>query len=793
EFTDKTQKPIDDTYAGIKKDTDNFIKNEQNIIIKHIKASKANLPKYQANAENQLKDLNSRYSSELQNIDEKVNDFVSNSQDALETIKKLFISDLTDEYRKILASVETGTFDTPEKAKQAYTTSLKKMTDSLEKKQQLTEKEMANSKKELEEKIAGTFKKDLTDMTSRKEKFFSFIEKSTQDYFRSFDNHVNEIDKGTNEQFDKTINKIQKAFDKAYSKVKNDYKGFIKDQYKLTDVHLKELQGELKNFRKDADKQINDIKKLLSPELSRLEKNVNKFAEDIRSLIATLDEVIISGIPDNLRSNINNTQKTLETNSQNAKNSIETFKSQWLTTSDTRRAKLNEINMQNKENHLSSINELEQKDTNALDEICSQMKEFTSTMHDRATTQTQIDQENFQNLIVTVGHTLKDSFNKIIQEQRDQFKKIEDIKNDMYTSQDTQIQEHYQQMHTYLNEKITNYEQMSNNKISYRKEELKTLHEDAQNQISSDNTSTKEKYVSEINTTYQKFHDSYGQLHTDLKGITIQFLEKAEKDNTDFLMESRDDTINRYRKNVDILRNKTKYMGTIYDQYSGSIKSAMVTANSLRDGLIQKLNDHYEIITTGTANFAQGLQTTVTSGLEVLKPRITILEDLERIVTEYKYPRITSFPVIGRGQALNTINEYLGDFKASVTLLIPNPKEIPVESILNTKRPKRVTVASMFDLDLPDEKEIVKKLVELDNVTVRRLEPEQYRGAGGGYPAYLSAERDAEETFFGAYDTENKAEFAGMVSQNQSYIDFIGKVVLSDFITRAKKLDRNSV
>ncbi|HKZ39363.1 MAG TPA: hypothetical protein VJ044_00285, partial [Candidatus Hodarchaeales archaeon] len=184
------------------------------------------------------------------------------------------------------------------------------------------------------------------------------------------------------------------------------------------------------------------------------------------------------------------------------------------------------------------------------------------------------------------------------------------------------------------------------------------------------------------------------------------------------------------------------------------------------------------------------VQATVSAGIDVLNPRVTLLESLEKVVRDSKFPSVNSLPVIGLGDALHTIDHYLDNFKAIITLLIPNPRDIPVKRILDTKRPKRVTIASMFDMDSPVDKDIVKQLAAKDNVTVRRLDKEQFSGAGGEYvPLYIVAERDTEEMVFGSQDAEKKAEFTGIVSQNLSYIKFIGRLVLSDFMTKAKKVE----
>jgi hypothetical protein len=280
----------------------------------------------------------------------------------------------------------------------------------------------------------------------------------------------------------------------------------------------------------------------------------------------------------------------------------------------------------------------------------------------------------------------------------------------------------------------------------------------------------------------QKLHDKVILQEFSKKLTASEFLKEIENDLVFFSDSVRNDVTERMKGNISLLKEKTNYVRRIHDQFESSVQDTTSTANQLKDDLIVTVNSQYESLIAGNKGFSSDLQKTVSDGLAILEPKITIMEDFERIVREYQFPKITSLPVIGHGGAMNTIKHFLSDFKASVTLLIPNPNEIPVDLIAETKRPKRITVASMFDIDDPVQKEMIRKLVEQDNVTVRQLSSQ------ANLPLYLSADRDGEETFFGAHDPENKAEFAGMVSENKGYVDFIGKTITSDFLSRAKKL-----
>jgi hypothetical protein len=383
---------------------------------------------------------------------------------------------------------------------------------------------------------------------------------------------------------------------------------------------------------------------------------------------------------------------------------------------------------------------------------------------------------------------------QIVQEQQKVNKDLEAKKLESFTNQNQQIQDRYNSISENLEKFVNTFNENSQSKANDREGETNTLHQTSVDKIQEETNTIKESFKSKVQQTTDKHKKEYKEHHEDLKNTSHEFLQEIENDTITFLQSTRDNSINRTKENITLLKSKTDFVRTVHDHYAKDVEKANSTAGQLRNELIGTVNTQYDTLIKGNQGFSEELQTTITSGLEVLTPKITIMEDFERIVKEFQFPTVTSLPLIGSGAALHTLDYYLSDFKASVTLLIPNPKDIPMKMISETKRPKRVTVASMFDLDNPQEKDLVKKLIEQDNVTVRRLEPEQYRGTGGvgdtGYPLYMAADRDAEEIFIGAYDFENKAEFAGMVSQNHSFISFLGKVVLSDFLTRARKIDK---
>jgi hypothetical protein len=239
---------------------------------------------------------------------------------------------------------------------------------------------------------------------------------------------------------------------------------------------------------------------------------------------------------------------------------------------------------------------------------------------------------------------------------------------------------------------------------------------------------------------------------------------------------------------LEIMQNKFQYVLKAQEVLNKNIQSLIDVENSFIEKFTSQLQNQYINVLDGTKQYSNKLLDIIKTVEQLLTPKTTMFDDLDKLVKNFSYPKMTSVPIFGWSASLQTIDKMLETCKASVTLLIPNPEHLPLEKILKVKRPKRVVIASQFNLEDPKEKEKIKELVNKDNLTIRKLEIGQISAIGKGYQPYLAAERDNEEILFGSSDLESKSEFVGMISQNKSFIDLMGKTVLSDFLTKTKKL-----
>ena len=781
-FTEKTQLKSDESMKGANKDFDIFIKNEQQLNTVFMNDLKKAIPGMQANVDKQVSELNAKISAELQTLDSAVSTQVDNTRKNMDNLQKLFVTDLMAELTKLIDT------NNEEDQKVTKLVLLQKIKESIKKKLDIVDKDLKNSITELNTKILDPFKIQLTDLTTRKTNLVNSLSKSSTDHFANVNKHLDDLNSSLTTKTSDLNTKVAKSIESTFTKLKGDYKNFIKEQYKITEDHFKEQKKTLPTYQKDGIKLIKDINKIFSPELKRLETTVKTFTTSSFALLGSLDNVIITGIPDNLRDNIARTSAELSKNSSTVQTELATFKNTWLTSLQTMETSLHSFNATNKDQHTKEIENLKTESLQVLGDETTTSLTFNSNVHAYGNKHVQTEHDDFQALLVNALNTSKNGLLDIIHEQQAILTSTEEKKKTDFEAQNKTINDRYKGISDTLNEYISNFNNTTQERVNSRESEVTELHDETKSKITEETDKTNKNHLNEIGTTITTHETDYKNHHANLVSISHDFLQLIENDSKSFADMVRDDSTARMQENKNLTFEKTKYVRTIHDHFASSVATANQTATSLQDGLITSVGDHYNKLIAGNEGFTKDFQTTVTTGIEILTPKITIMEDFERIVNEFTFPRITSLPVIGSSSALHTISHYLSDFKASVTLLIPNPSDIPVELISKTKRPKRVTVASTFNLDNQREKDIVNKLIEQDNVTVRQLATSHTTESG--YLQYLSADRDSEEIFFGAYDKENKAEFSGMVSQNRQYIEFIGRVITSDFLSKAKKIEK---
>jgi hypothetical protein len=102
EFTEKTQIVSSDGNAKANQELDKYIKDQQKIVSNEFKDIRNPLLNQQTNTEKQITDIQSKFTSELDFLDQTVTTHYNNSKNVLELIKKSVITDLSADITKLM-------------------------------------------------------------------------------------------------------------------------------------------------------------------------------------------------------------------------------------------------------------------------------------------------------------------------------------------------------------------------------------------------------------------------------------------------------------------------------------------------------------------------------------------------------------------------------------------------------------------------------------------------------------------------------------------------------------------
>jgi sugar-specific transcriptional regulator TrmB len=293
------------------------------------------------------------------------------------------------------------------------------------------------------------------------------------------------------------------------------------------------------------------------------------------------------------------------------------------------------------------------------------------------------------------------------------------------------------------------------------KSEVSTKNQELSEKIKQDISSLKEgiqSSISEIATLVQNYDEKYGEI----------LIESSTKASEGLITKTR----SLQEKMVAVLSEMTKsadrQIAATNQLISDSVQTEMSTLeNELKDYALKfdevsKKND------------------------EAMKNYLFSLEKLSSLVTETEHPVVQTAPIISKEATLQYIEGMFARLKGGMTLLIPSIEDIPVDSILATKNHQRINLVSVLDTE--KNKDLLKKLLQKPNVRVRKVDLTK----AGSIEGYIAADRDGEEVIIGV--REDQGETIAIVSQADSFIELMGKIVLGDyFLARSQEIPRIDV
>ena len=553
------------------------------------------------------------------------------------------------------------------------------------------------------------------------------------------------------------IKKSQATLDGVVNEVKQDFQTLTATQQQMMTDQFTNINAQLSELRTTTLEQFQSLNNQVTPELTNIEDQISNQTNSIKQLLEDHQQSILEQVPAHLQGQLDNVISSIKTQGDALNSALNSFQELWTTTFSEISSNWISAEQSSSEKQNSLFNDFESKIINNLDSWSSQQINLEEELLNQAKTHLQTLQNSMTELVTSTTTTIKSGYENIISQHKSGLQTLQSSAVESFSNQEEQL----------LSETKKNLEQ--------------SIAEQHQN--SSQEISTKVE---------QTFTGVQNQLNTYFNTITAvqnQLIKEHTSSIDEFKQNLSDMTINQIKELLQSLIDKSALIQKIHQDLSDNLKVFIETQSTMKTQIVQGVSDQFEIVLTGAADYANEMADIAAASEDVLNPRVSTLEELDNIVKNFKFPEVTSAPIIGWAAAVTSIDEMFDRVKSGITLLIPNPTNIPIEKIMATKNTRRITVASQFNLGNDKEKEVLKKLLEKGNVQLRHLEKGSFGGQATGYPPYLAADRDGEEVLFGSQDLENNTAFVGMVSYNRDFIDLMGKVVLSDFLSRAKKLD----
>jgi hypothetical protein len=396
--------------------------------------------------------------------------------------------------------------------------------------------------------------------------------------------------------------------------------------------------------------------------------------------------------------------------------------------------------------------------------------------------------------VTKTSSTLKSAYNEMLEIMESDLKQNL-VKNDeLFQNQENVQMELFTEVQQNLETLLASLNSTTKSKLNDKQEKLTETSSNTEQAFSEEHQKLATQYGTQIEESFGNLEKQVKVYYDNVSNIQIELLEELGTSINDFQKNISDMTLNQMKALLTSLKEKSEIILNVQQNLSPMVQSFIDIEQNVKDQLLKGVTDQFDIMMQGAKGYAEEILKSVKAGESALNARVSSLTDFDKIIKNYKYPKITSAPIIGWNAAMQIIEGMFENVKSGITLLIPNPAQIPIEKVKATKKTRRVTIASQFNLDNDSEKKTLKELLEKGNVNLRRLERGSFGGLQESFPPFLAADRDSEEVLFGSRDLESsESAFIGMVSQNSSFIDLMGKVVLSDFLSKAKRINERDL
>ncbi|MHA1167056.1 MAG: helix-turn-helix domain-containing protein [Candidatus Hodarchaeales archaeon] len=216
--------------------------------------------------------------------------------------------------------------------------------------------------------------------------------------------------------------------------------------------------------------------------------------------------------------------------------------------------------------------------------------------------------------------------------------------------------------------------------------------------------------------------------------------------------------------------------------------------------LYTDMDNNIATVKNGMKDFSNKFKTQANALNSALKDQEIAVSELRDYISSSDAPDVDTAYIIGKKAVLTYIEAMIQRIKTSMTLVIPDPADIPFDALLSCKPRFRLNIISDFDL-IKNTDELVKLVSSRDTVKLRQLRKGEGSKAREMYTqelsAYLSCSRDGEEVIVASMSSgedyipgidlpkdENKPEeMTAVVSKNPALLSVL-RIVAGGLLTK---------
>ena len=596
-----------------------------------------------------------------------------------------------------------------------------------------------------------------------------------------------------------------------FKKFQDSDSSLVKPFVNLRNV-LDTSREELNNVKNELDTQITEIIQTDTNNTKEtIENSKNVFDEKFSALIDAriqLGESIKTQIANQQSTNISQAEefvknqqdllqqqfdsyiKSITEHAESLKTQLSTFLTDWST--KTKEVTDNWINLEN-QLHSSEETSLNESNTSLkaeLDVLGKKASELRVDLITKTKDQSKSLNESLNTAIKTGSDNLSSSYGELLTSLNTSVDEFNTNSDTMHTEQLTSMKQTYDEVKKSLGELIQTTRSTTDTKLKEQTASVDQTSKTSQETYNNNKNTVLTTMTGNVDQTFTNIDNTNSAYYKGLLDLQTAFVTDMGATIEAFETSLSDLTINQMKGLIGSLQEKFALFTKTQEVIATSLAGFIGTESTVRQSLTQGVDEQAKLLQTNLKDHAGEFEKLAKVGEDLLTPPSSLLDKFNGLVKDYDYPQIESSGIIGWSGSIVQVQNMIKAMKTRVTLLVPNPDDLAdlMESITNAKRPKRVDISCQFDMNNKEHVQLIRKLLNQDNITLRNILEKM--GTDTKYPPFLAVDRDGEEVMFGTQDPNNKTAFVGMVSQIEPFIQLMGKVVLSDFLSKAKKINQ---